>query len=76
MGNLDNSWNLETRLKEVECPTDLRVQIDKFIKRHHDKCTGKKMSVNNLTYRCSLHYIEDNLRNPGLLNEITNVNNS
>jgi len=74
MAQLDYSWNLEQRLKEIDCSDDLKSEILKFIEKEHSKCTGKAMSVSNIYYRGNLHYIEDNINKNGLVNELRTYN--
>lgn len=76
MEQLDSSWNLEQRLKEIECSEDLKSEILKFIEKEHDKCTGKRMSLLNIYYRGNLHYIEDNINKTGLLEVLRNFNSN
>lgn len=70
MAQLEASWVLEARLKNVNCSDELKLEINKFINRMHDKCTGKRMSVSNISYRNNLHYIEDSLNKEGLIDEL------
>ena len=62
MAELESSWVLEDRLKHIACPDALKDAVMIFIKKHHDKCTGKAFSISNLTYRGSLHFIEDRIK--------------
>lgn len=70
MAQLDSSWNLEQRLKDIVCSNDLKSEILKFIEKNHSKRTGKAMSFSNLFYRGNLHYIEDNINKKGLIDEL------
>lgn len=74
MGQLESSWVLEERLKNTECSLDLKNEIEKFINKEHDRCTGKRMSFSNLSYRGNLHYIEDNINKKGLTDELCTYN--
>ena len=74
MAQLESSWVLEERLKNIECSSDLKMEIENFINKEHGRCTGKRMSISNITYRRNLHYIEDNIKKDGLLEELRTYN--
>jgi hypothetical protein len=74
MGQLESSWVLEERLKNIECSSELKKEIENFINKEHDKCTGRHMSTSNITYRGNLHYIEDNINKNGLIYELRTYN--
>jgi hypothetical protein len=74
MAQLNSSWNLEQRLKDISCSDDLKVEILNFIEKNHDKCTGKAISFSNISYRGNLHYIEDNINKKGLIDELRTYN--
>jgi hypothetical protein len=74
MTQLDSSWNLEQRLKDIVCSEDLKAEILTFIEKNSDKCTGKAMSYSNIGYRVNLHYIEDNINKKGLIDELRTYN--
>jgi hypothetical protein len=76
MAILDSSWNLEERLKNIDCSNDLKTEINRFIEKEHNKCTGKPMSFSNIFYRSNLHYIEDNINKIGLVNELRTYNSN
>jgi hypothetical protein len=38
-----SSWDLEERLKNIECSPDLKKEIENFINKEHDRCTGKRI---------------------------------
>jgi len=76
MATLEASWTLEDRLKKIECSTELKNEIIRFIENNHSSCTGKIMSFSNITYRGNLHYIEDNIKKEGLIDEIKSYNDS
>lgn len=72
---LESSWVLEKRLKEIKCSNELKAEILAYIKKEHDKCTGKSRSITNIWYRCNLHYIEDNIQQETkLINELRKHN--
>ncbi len=69
---LESSWTLEERLKNINCSDELKIEINKFIE--HNKYVGKKMPISNVTYRGNLHYIEDNINHPDIINELRTYN--
>ena len=74
MVQLESSWVLEKRLKNIKCSSDLKKEIENFINKEHNKCAGKRMSISNITYRGNLHYIEDNINKNGLIDELRTYN--
>ena len=62
MAELESSWVLEDRLKHIACPDALKEEIMIFIRKHHDKCTGKAFSISNFSYRGTLQFIEARIR--------------
>lgn len=74
MAQLEYSWNLEERLKNITCSDSLKSEILMFIEKEHKSCTGKSRSCSNLFYRGNLHYIEDNINKKGLEDELHNYN--
>lgn len=74
MAHLESSWNLEQRLKDIDCSADLKSEILKFIEKEHNQCTGERMSFSNLYYRLNLHYIESNIGKDGLVDELRTHN--
>ena len=74
MANLDSSWNLEHRLKTIDCADNLKAEILKYIERENPQCTGKARSFSNIYYRQNLHYIEDNIDSDELLNQLKSIN--
>ena len=74
MAQLESSWTLEERLKNIDCSDELKTEINKFIDKEHNKCTGQRMSVSNLIYRGNLHYIEDNIGKKKLVDELRTYN--
>ncbi len=53
---IDYSWNLEQRLKEIDCSKELKNVIIAYIGKHR-----KSNERGNLVYRANLSYIEDNI---------------
>lgn len=75
MAQLEASWILEERLLNINnnnCSDELLIEIKNFINKYHNFCTGKRMSISNLTYRGNLHYIEDNINKKSLVDELRN----
>jgi len=72
MATLDSSWNLEHRLKTIDCADDLKSEILQYIERENPQCTGKARSFSNIYYRLNLHYIEDNIASDSLLETLIN----
>jgi len=71
MALLENSWNLESTLSEMNNISDeLKKEIEFFIDSNHTRCAGKRMSFSNLIYRRNLHYIIDNIKKRNLINEL------
>ena len=75
MAALEASWTLEERLKDIECSDELKSLINEYIETEHSRCTGKRMSISNLMYRSNLHYIEDNINKPTLIDELKKLLN-
>lgn len=74
MAQLESSWVLEERLKNIECSPNLKKEIENFINKEHNICTGKSISISNIRYRGNLHYIEDNINKKGLIDELRTYN--
>lgn len=74
MSKLKSSWELIEELNNANVTKELRQQIDQFIDKHRDKCTGKARSFSNLYFRSNMHYILDNIDSPQLLNQLTQFN--
>uniref|UniRef100_A0A6M3XVH3 Uncharacterized protein n=1 Tax=viral metagenome TaxID=1070528 RepID=A0A6M3XVH3_9ZZZZ len=71
MSRLLNSWELKDQLNEITMSTELKTEIDKFIKSNE---VHGVQSFSNIIFRGNLHYIIDNINNPKLLKELTNLN--
>ena len=74
---LEPSWVLEERLKNIDCTSELKKEVNKFITKYHNRCTGKRMSISNIIYRGNLHYIEDTIKDGSiceLINELRTFN--
>ena len=76
MTQLESSWVLEERLKNIECSPDLKNEIENFINKEHTRCTGKRVPISNIIYRGNLHYIEDNINKNGLIDELRTYNST
>ena len=70
MACLENSHVLEQRLLNINTSEELKLEISRFIQLQHPKCTGKGAGISNILYRNNLHYIEDNLNKPELIDEL------
>jgi len=68
---LDYSWNLEKKLKAVECSKELKKEINTFIKNYHNFKNGK---LSNIFYRLDLHYILESINKPTLIKELKKYN--
>lgn len=74
-GYFEYSWNLEKRIKEIECSDELKTEILKYMEKRKSKCANPMTNVQSLFYRQALHYIEDNINKPELINELRKFNN-
>ena len=74
MAQLESSWALEERLKNIKCSPDLKKEIENFINKEHDSRTGNRVPISNIIYRGNLHYIEDNINKNGLIDELRTYN--
>jgi hypothetical protein len=70
---LDYTWNLESKLKEVQVNTELKTLILAYMEKFHVKNTYRSFS--GIVYRGNLHYIIDNINKPELVNELKQVIN-
>lgn len=71
--DLDYTWNLESKLKEVQCSNELKTLILAYMEKFHVKDTYRSFS--GIIYRWNLHYILDNLNKPELINELNGALN-
>jgi len=69
MSELEYTWNLEPRLKAINCGCELKKEILIFIE-NNQKYKGEC----SLIYRAKLHYIEDNINKLELIDEIRIIN--
>ncbi len=70
---LDHTWNLESKLKEVQCSDELKTLILEYIEKFHVKDIYQSFS--GIIYRGNMYYILDNLDKPELINELNGVLN-
>jgi len=68
MAQLENTNVLEQRLKNLSCSTEKKELIDIIIEYH--KKPFKARYYGSIVYRCNLHYLEDNINKPTIINEI------
>jgi hypothetical protein len=64
---LENTHNLESQIKEIECSIDLIVRINEFLDLWKKNPGGK---FSNLYYRSAMHYIIDNIKKTELAQEL------
>lgn len=74
MSNLDSSSDLEFRLIEIKCDSELKSEILSYIEENKHKRRDEIISFDNYCYRNNLHYIEDNIGKKDLINEIRKGN--
>lgn len=69
---LKNSWTLEEELRSIDCDSNLKDLIERYIESMQKEIRG----IGNFTgilYRQNLHYILDNLDKPSLAQELSTV---
>ena len=77
MNQLKNTWNLLDEINDLNINKDLQAEINIFIANFNIKHKNMRpqMCFSHIIYRCNLHYIIDNIKNPSLLSELKKHNN-
>lgn len=75
MPELISSWRLKEEIAKLPA-SELKEEIDLYIKLNDEENTGKAYCLGNLFYRANLHYIIDNINKQGLLEELRGANNA
>ena len=68
------SGELERTINEMDIDTELKNQIQIYMKNNYVPGGIKGYPATNIVYRWNLHYIIDNIDKPNLLQELIDIN--